>query len=74
MPRTCGTRWRSPRPPPTPRAWPPRRTPCSSHPRSCADAANDATELLRLAAAWPVGTVVERRGDEIRVRRFPSET
>jgi hypothetical protein len=39
-----------------------------------ADAANAATELLRLAAVWPVGTVVERRGDEIRVRSFPDET
>jgi hypothetical protein len=39
-----------------------------------ADAANTATELLRLAAEWPVGTVVERRGHQIRVRRFPNET
>lgn len=39
-----------------------------------ADAANAATELLRLAAMWPVDTVVERRGHEIRVRRFPNET
>lgn len=39
-----------------------------------ADAANAATELLRLAAMWPVGTVVERRGHEIRVRSFPDET
>jgi hypothetical protein len=42
-------------------------------PQLRADAANDATELLRLAAQWPVGTVVERRGDEIRVRTFPDE-
>jgi hypothetical protein len=42
-------------------------------PKLRADAANDATELLRIAAQWPVGTVVERRGDEIRVRRFPDE-
>ncbi|WP_328617238.1 hypothetical protein OHS18_13430 [Amycolatopsis sp. NBC_00355] len=39
-----------------------------------ADAANAATELLRLAAMWPVGTVVERRCHEIRVRSFPNET
>jgi hypothetical protein len=35
------------------------------------DATNDAVGLLLLAAQWPVGTVVERRGDEIRVRTFP---
>ncbi len=39
-----------------------------------ADVGNAATELLQLAAAWPVGTVVERRCHEIRVRRFPDET
>ncbi len=38
------------------------------------DATNDAIELLRVAAQWPVGTVVERRGDEIRVRNFPDKT
>jgi hypothetical protein len=43
-------------------------------PQLRADAANDATELLCLAAQWPVGTVVERRGDEIRVRSFPDNT
>jgi hypothetical protein len=32
-----------------------------------------AVELLLLAAMWPVGTVVERRGHEIRVRSFPDE-
>ncbi|WP_285483892.1 hypothetical protein [Amycolatopsis sp. NBRC 101858] len=31
-----------------------------------------AVELLLLAAMWPAGTVVERRGREIRVRSFPS--
>ncbi|WP_370964882.1 hypothetical protein [Amycolatopsis sp. cg9] len=43
-------------------------------PQLRADAADGATELLRLAAAWPAGTVVERRGQEIRVRSFPDET
>lgn len=43
-------------------------------PKLRADAANDATELLRIAAQWPVGTVVERRGDEICVREFPAST
>ncbi|MFF1612240.1 hypothetical protein ACFVYA_31040 [Amycolatopsis sp. NPDC058278] len=33
-----------------------------------------AVELLLLAAMWPVGTVVERRGREIRVRSFPDES
>ncbi|WP_410628195.1 hypothetical protein [Amycolatopsis sp. cmx-8-4] len=37
-------------------------------------AANDAIELLRIAAQWPVGTVVERRGQEICVRTFPDAT
>jgi hypothetical protein len=39
-----------------------------------ADATNDAVGLLLLAAQWPVGTVVERRGDEIRVRTFPDQS
>ncbi|WP_410597210.1 hypothetical protein [Amycolatopsis sp. lyj-23] len=43
-------------------------------PQLRADAANDAMELLRVAAQWPVGTVVERRGDEICVREFPAAT
>ena len=38
------------------------------------DALNDAVHLLLIAAQWPVGTVVERRGDEVRVRSFPDET
>ncbi len=38
------------------------------------DATNDAIELLRVAAQWPVGTVVERRGDVLRVRTFPDKT
>jgi hypothetical protein len=42
-------------------------------PQLRADAANGATELLQLAAAWPVGTVVERRCHEIHVRSFPHE-
>ncbi|WIX85758.1 hypothetical protein [Amycolatopsis sp. DG1A-15b] len=33
-----------------------------------------AVELLLLAAMWPVGTVVERRLHEIRVRSFPKES
>ncbi|MFJ9782568.1 hypothetical protein ACIRSS_23505 [Amycolatopsis sp. NPDC101161] len=39
-----------------------------------ASATNDAVHLLLLAACWPVGIVVERRGDEICVRRFPDQT
>ncbi len=39
-----------------------------------AEVGNGATELLRLAAVWPVGTVVERRCHEIRVREFPAAT
>ncbi|MEV6644358.1 hypothetical protein [Amycolatopsis sp. NPDC051371] len=39
-----------------------------------ADAVNGAVELLLVAARWPVGTVVERRGDEIRVRAWPATT
>lgn len=39
-----------------------------------ADAANTATDLLRAAAVWPVGTVVERRGHQIRVRSFPTDS
>ncbi|MFJ1767985.1 hypothetical protein ACIOD2_47250 [Amycolatopsis sp. NPDC088138] len=33
-----------------------------------------AVELLLLAAMWPRGTVVERRGHEIHVRIFPDES
>ncbi|MET8997167.1 hypothetical protein [Amycolatopsis sp. NPDC004169] len=43
-------------------------------PKLRTDATNDAMEMLRIAAQWPVGTVVERRSDEIRVRRFPDDT
>lgn len=31
-------------------------------------AEDDADQMRRLAAKWPVGTIVERRGDHIRVR------
>ncbi len=38
------------------------------------DCAEMARTLLDLAATWPVGTVVERRLDELRVRWFPAAT
>lgn len=35
------------------------------------DVDNQADELLRIAAGWPLGTVVECRGDLIQVRAWP---
>lgn len=35
------------------------------------DAVRAADQLLGIAALWPVGTVVERRGDDINVRGWP---
>ncbi|WP_344678858.1 DUF7715 family protein [Saccharopolyspora taberi] len=35
------------------------------------DIDDQADELLDIAAGWPIGTVVERRGDLIQVREWP---
>ncbi|WP_246868494.1 hypothetical protein [Saccharopolyspora sp. ASAGF58] len=35
------------------------------------DIDDQADELLDIAAGWPVGTVIERRGDLLQVRQWP---